>query len=201
MRLRRFSSADGRRALRLAPRTAEREKTALLPPHPGREETAIVSSFIVNYQTPHFCTGEALLMYEMLVRDAIGTGEALLVYGRSLRGTGKHTRRVFLGGLLGRCDYFLRTFPTRRDFAAPSPGRAGFLRAGSKKTGRPGFLRSGCASAGLRIGPGGLAGPGKPTHHSRGKIAVPGKDHLTRENTSRAQVCVRTRCSSGRCMG
>ncbi|MBQ7194848.1 MAG: hypothetical protein IJS07_04380, partial [Bacteroidales bacterium] len=64
---RRFSSAGGRRALRLAPRTAGREETASRPPHPGREETAIASSFIVNYQTLHFCTGEALLMYEMRV--------------------------------------------------------------------------------------------------------------------------------------
>ena len=68
LRLRRFSSAGGRRALRLAPRTAVREKTALRPPHPGREETAIASSFIVNCQTPHFGTAEPLLMYEMRLR-------------------------------------------------------------------------------------------------------------------------------------
>ena len=34
---------------------------------------------------------------------------------------------------------FFHTFPTRREFAAPSPGRAGFLRDGSRKKRASGF--------------------------------------------------------------
>ena len=70
---RRFSSAGGRRAPRLAPRTTGREKTASRPLHPGREETAIAGTLhsvfhSSNRQAPHIGTSEALLMYEMRVR-------------------------------------------------------------------------------------------------------------------------------------
>ena len=112
-------------------------------------------------------------MYEMRLLE-IGTAEAFLMYGRRLRGIGKHTRRVFRDGLLGRCDYFLRNqktvTPSSLAGNLPPPLPAEWVSSGpaAEKNERPGFLRAGCASAGLRIGPGGLAVPGKPSRVAQG---------------------------------
>ena len=47
-------------------------------------------------------------------------------------------------------------------FGGPVSTPGGYFVTAAEKTKRTGFLRSGCASAGLRIGPVGLAVPGKP---------------------------------------
>ena len=66
----------------------------------------------------------------------------------------------------------------------------------AEKTERTGFLRSGCASAGLWGGPGGLAGPGKPSR-VRGKL--PSQEnppapslHDLRRAEVRVEVCPRS---------
>ena len=77
----------------------------------------------------------------------------------------------FADGRWGRCDFFLssrdffHTFPTRREFAAPSPGRVGFLRSGiTNPTVR---VSSGPAAhpPGYGEGPAALPSQENPPHH------------------------------------
>ena len=147
------------------PRPAGGERSELLPgPPAGRKPHSLPSApgtggnrhrLFVHRQLP-----DPSLLYSRGPSDvrnvhsnAIGTGEALLMYGMRLRMRSVQesafwcTEGVFGGSVSTPGGYFVTdfwedviiTFPTRRDFAAPSRGRAGFLRAGSKKNGKAGF--------------------------------------------------------------